>query len=110
MPTISKSACRCGGTRTDGVCDRCGVVRGKHAKTTTERGYGGDWAKLSKRIRKERPLCEPCWREGRVRSATEVHHIVSIARAPHLRLDANNLMSVCRECHEQLEKRQQPVR
>lgn len=105
MPTIAKTACRCGGTRTNGQCDRCGIKRGIQTQKTTVRGYGADWARLSKRIRTERPLCEQCMREGRVRAAVEVHHIVPIARAPHLRLDVDNLMSVCRECHETLEKR-----
>ena len=39
-----------------------------------------------------------------VTAATEVHHIVKIKDRPELRLEWSNLMSVCRDCHERIEK------
>lgn len=104
MPSLNKTACRCGGTRIDGACDRCGTRRGRHQASTTARGYGSDWARLSKRIRTERPLCQVCQAQGKVTAATEVHHLLPITLSPHLRLEPTNLLSVCRVCHEELER------
>jgi hypothetical protein len=33
----------------------------------------------------------------------DMHHIQSIADAPGRRMDWNNWLAVCRECHEELE-------
>lgn len=38
-------------------------------------------------------VCNRCW------PATEVHHIIKIAARPDLRLDQENLMSLCKSCH-----------
>jgi 5-methylcytosine-specific restriction endonuclease McrA len=32
-------------------------------------------------------------------AAEEVHHIVPICEAPHLRLDVKNLVALCKKCH-----------
>lgn len=50
-------------------------------------------------------LCEECSRQGRVKAAEDVHHIVSFmstddpVRRNRIAYDYNNLMSVCKECH-----------
>ena len=94
--------CRCGAI-VRGVCDVCskGVTVGQ--RTTAERGYDHRWRLLSERKRTESPLCEVCQKDGMVTPATEVHHIVPIARAPQLRLVWSNLVSVCKACHEKIE-------
>jgi 5-methylcytosine-specific restriction endonuclease McrA len=33
----------------------------------------------------------------------DMHHIVSIAKAPERRMERSNWLAVCRECHEDLE-------
>lgn len=104
MPILNRTACKCGGTRTDGKCDRCHTSKGKHERTTTQRGYGADWQRVSRMVRELRPLCEVCQARGIVRAASEVHHKQPISIAPSLRLEMSNLMSVCRECHEWLER------
>lgn len=91
--------CRCGAI-VDKHCERC---KPQHAKTTKQRGYGNDWRKLSLHKRTIDPLCEHCLSHGKTTPATEVHHIIPIASAPHLRMDTDNLMSVCHACHEELE-------
>lgn len=93
--------CRCGAI-VNNRCERCQPSR-THRRTTTERGYDHQWRKLSERKRATDPLCEHCLSQGRTTPASEVHHIVPIAVAPHLRLDWDNLMSVCHPCHELLE-------
>lgn len=94
--------CRCGAI-VERHCERC-RPRQVRSKTTAERGYDHRWRDLSERKRRENPLCEECEREGTVTPATEVHHVVPIAQAPHLRLQWANLMSVCSACHAKLER------
>jgi len=93
--------CRCGAVVKDHkgfFCAKCGA--GKKAQTTTQRGYDGQWNRLSQRLRAERPLCEVCLVHGMVKPSTEVHHKLSIEAAPHLRLEPNNLMCLCNDCHK----------
>ena len=60
---------------------------------TAARGYDGTWRKLRLMVLREQPLCA-C---GRV--ATEVDHIIPIAKAPELRLEMSNLQAMCKSCH-----------
>ena len=94
--------CRCGAI-VKGKCERCDKPA-PSGITTAERGYDHRWRRLSERKRIEQPLCEQCEADGMVTPATEVHHKIPIAEAPHLRLVWSNLMSVCRTCHEVIEK------
>ena len=63
------------------------------------------WRQLRRAKLSETPLCERCTKEGRVRAATEVHHVVPIesaiseAEKRRLAYDFSNLQSLCRECH-----------
>lgn len=99
---MTKRLCRCGAI-VDGKCARCAPVS-THTKTTAERGYDHAWRRLSERVRIEQPLCERCEQQGKVKAARHVHHVQPIAVAPWLRLERSNLMAVCVECHEELEK------
>ena len=99
---ISK-ACVCGGIVRDNVCNRCGPKKRGHRKSRHQRGYGNDWERLSKRTKREFPLCVPCWQIGRVTPAGSTHHIVKIRDAPELRLDRDNLLTVCESCHGDLD-------
>jgi len=65
--------------------------------------YGRSWTAVSRRYREQQPLCESCRAEGRVRLGEERHHIVPIRIAPERRLDVDNLLNLCRPCHERLE-------
>ena len=93
--------CRCGDI-VEGKCPRCRP--GEHSKKTADRGYDNQWTELSKRYRANNPLCERCFGMGKTTAASEVHHIQKISDAPHLRLDADNLMAVCGECHKELDR------
>ncbi len=55
-------------------------------------------------MQRDRYLCRRCLEHGRVTSATDSHHIRKMATHPDLHLDADNRVSLCRECHEVLEK------
>lgn len=69
------------------------------------------WRMLRIEKLSETPWCEECLRHGRLRGATEVHHITPIQSAgtmqgmAALAYDKRNLMSVCEECHLELHRR-----
>ena len=73
--------------------------------SATERGYNNQWQKIRKVKIGLNPLCELCERKGRVVPAAVVHHIQPVDDMPLLRLEINNLMSLCRECHERIHGR-----
>ena len=50
------------------------------------------------------PLCEECREAGRVRVATEVHHILERKEHPHLAFTLSNLQSLCKSCHSKHSK------
>lgn len=70
------------------------------------RGYGKEWTKLRKLIlERDKGLCQPSLRQGRVVIATEVDHIVSKAAAKKLgwtqaQIDhPNNLQAISKDEH-----------
>lgn len=96
--------CRCGAIVRKGLCERCKPPAPKQDRgTTKERGYGHDWRRLSELARQEEPLCKVHEARGIVRPATERHHIEKIRDAPDRRLDFDNTISVCGDCHKEIE-------
>ena len=63
-------------------------------------------------LRRDKYQCQICKRYGRMRQATEVHHIVHIEDDPSRALDASNLISLCKACHnaQHPEKMKKPGR
>ncbi len=72
----------------------------RHARTTTQRGYGWDWQQLRQNLLRHNPLCKDCESKGIARPATEVHHVTKIKDDAERRLDVENLMPLCGECHD----------
>jgi len=67
--------------------------------TSTERGYGTAWRKLRDRaMRRDKWLCQPCLREGRVTPATEGDHIEPKSKGGKDVLD--NVQAICTSCHK----------
>ena len=59
--------------------------------------YGRSWRRIRAAYVKAHPFCEQCFKEGRMSMVDEVHHILPLARGgTH---DEENLMSLCRSCH-----------
>lgn len=64
------------------------------------------WKKLREWKLVNSPLCEVCKSEDRITIAEEVHHIVSfvsvedINEIMKLAYDYDNLMSICKQCHQ----------
>lgn len=69
----------------------------KRRPTPAARGYDEAWRALRAEVLRERPWCERpgCGSTDRL----NVHHVVSIRRAPHRRLDRTNLQVLCHACH-----------
>ena len=95
--------CRCGQDCPPGktLCQRCAPAAKKPRK-----GRSSRWDKLSRQVRRQRPLCERCKQQGRITAATEVHHKRSVERHPELEYDPNNLLALCHYCHQEIEGRQ----
>lgn len=88
------------------TCSRCGKRertgwdRNKRRGTRQERGYDEPYLKLRRQKKTANPLCEECERNGYTTLMKEVHHIVSFdGLNDPLRLDWDNLESLCKTCH-----------
>lgn len=58
------------------------------------------WKKLRMAHLIEFPLCEECLKEKIIEPAIDVHHIISFVDNINLAYDTNNLMSLCKKCHQ----------
>lgn len=119
MPQRSKKLCAVPGCPTKTLTRWCD----EHSKTTaivrpydtrrgssSERGYDGPWRKLRLvALRRDDYLCQECLKNGRPTTAQEVHHIQGIDVAPELRLEIDNLASVCKPCHLRLTAEEQGI-
>ena len=62
--------------------------------------YGRCWSRIRRRYALEHPLCERCLAKGRAVPVDEVHHIIPVSKGgTH---DRENLMSLCRSCHNKI--------
>ena len=62
-------------------------------------------AKRTRVLKRDGYQCRECLRYGRVTEATTVHHIKPLDENPDLKLDSNNLISVCNSCHNKMHDR-----
>ena len=66
---------------------------------TTQRGYGWSWQKIRKRIiARDKNLCQPCFRKGKLTEAEAVDHIVPKSRGGDD--SESNLECICHPCHK----------
>jgi len=64
--------------------------------TKRDRGYGGEWEKISLMFRQDHPVCQVC----NDAPSMDTDHIVPFTGINDpLRTDWNNLQAVCRKCH-----------
>lgn len=83
-------------------CDKHATKRNERPRLSAqERGYDGRWQRVRAQYIAAHPLCMDCEKQGRTTPAVDVHHIEKISDAPERRLDAANLMALCRACHNQ---------
>ena len=60
--------------------------------------YDANWSKVRNQKMHLNPLCEDCLPDT-LTPAQEVHHIKKAKDYPALRLQLDNLMSLCKTCH-----------
>ena len=64
--------------------------------TCNERGYDGQWKRISRIYRQSHPVCEMC----NVELSVDVDHIVPFSGVDDpRRTDWSNLQALCRKCH-----------
>lgn len=102
--TLVSTGAYCEAHLSDGVASRYGG-RGSSA----ERGYDARWRVVREAYLKAHPLCERCDKQGKVEPATMVHHIRAL-RDGGDRLNPNNFMSLCFDCHAIVEGRKIEVK
>lgn len=118
-PSRSKRTCSVGGCpnlTSERWCDT-------HAKNTNitsfndkrrgsaaSRGYDGQWRKTrTLALRRDSYLCQECLKDDRPTPAQEVHHIIGIDVDPTLRLDIDNIISLCASCHKKITEQDQGI-
>lgn len=77
--------------------------RGSKKDTLKKRGFYQ--SKAWRRVRllalqRDHHLCQECLKKQRIKTATEVHHIMALEDHPQLGLELSNLISLCWDCHE----------
>lgn len=83
----------------EGMESRYGY-RGSNA----ERGYDTQWRTVRHRYLGQHPLCERCDSAGKTEPATMIHHKVAL-RDGGKRLNPDNFMALCDNCHAIIEGR-----
>lgn len=61
--------------------------------------------KREKILRRDEYLCQECKRYGKATPATTVHHVIPIEQDMSLKLNSNNLISLCEQCHNKMHDR-----
>lgn len=56
-------------------------------------------------LKRDNYRCKECSRYGKTTEAVTVHHIVPVRENESLRLDNNNLISLCNACHNRMHDR-----
>ncbi|KJZ83230.1 MULTISPECIES: HNH endonuclease [Clostridium] len=56
-------------------------------------------------LKRDNYLCQECKRYGKTTGATTVHHVKPLEHNLELRLDNNNLVSLCSKCHDKMHDR-----
>jgi len=71
--------------------------------------HSKDWRNCRRIKMANNPLCEECLKKGKLVEAEEVHHIIPIdtKQGWELRLNLDNLESLCTECHNEKHKSRQ---
>lgn len=65
------------------------------------------WRDLRERVlRRDEYMCQECKRFGKTEQAVIVHHIFESDKRPDLFYSTDNLVSLCKKCHENMHDRQ----
>ena len=113
MPTKPRKPCRhpgCPALTDNGWCERHASERPKQKETLARKIRN---TRLMKRVARQaryaHPLCSDPFgahiKTGVLPLAEQTHHVVSLADDPSRAVDEDNLMPLCAECHEEIERR-----
>ena len=71
--------------------------------SSASRGYDAEWRRVRvQALERDKYECQHCKLRRIAKRATDVHHIIPVVEAPHLRLVLSNLLSLCHECHSSI--------
>ena len=106
MPQRPKRPCRkpgCPELTNTGYCTNHSDTKPAydlHRGSAHSRGYDADWRRVRLlALQRDYGLCLHCQAAGRVTQAVDVDHKVPILQRADLRLEVDNLQSLCRSCH-----------
>jgi len=71
---------------------------GYHREASDPRYHTPRWTRLSQRFRAAHPLCEECKRNGIIKAADCVDHIVPVPICEDF-FDEKNLQALCNDCN-----------
>lgn len=107
MPERIPRPCSTPGCRELTTQGKCGQHKKEESKrydsqrgTAHQRGYTGRWQKARIAYLRRNPLCVVCGREGRVKEATDVDHIIPHKGDRELFWDESNWQSLCKHHHD----------
>ncbi|CAI3193145.1 HNH endonuclease [Clostridium neonatale] len=64
------------------------------------------WKTKRERIlKRDDYMCKECKRYGKTTGATTVHHVYPLEERPELKINNNNLISLCSKCHDKMHDR-----
>jgi 5-methylcytosine-specific restriction protein A len=94
----------CGRLVKSGYCEACcpaiKVLGNENIRcSASNRGYDRAWQRFRLWFLERHPFCEDCRKKGKMRPATEPHHLKKVAEYPELRLVEENLLALCHWHH-----------
>ena len=110
MPTRPKRPCAhigCKELVSSGYCEKHKPPPYQYQdkrESASKRGYDRRWQVFSRQFIANNPLCVECLRDNKYEPAVLVHHIIPLKQNGD-KYDENNLMPLCFNCHEVVEKR-----
>jgi 5-methylcytosine-specific restriction enzyme A len=81
--------------------------RDRYRGSAHQRGYSARWRRLRADVLTSEPLCRYCARDGKVRAATVVDHIVPHKGNAGLMWARSNLQPLCARCHNSAKQREE---
>lgn len=82
------------------TCKPANRPREEQRGSSSDRGYDSTWYRLSKWHAKREPLCRECYFRGRKTPWELTNHVLPVRDRPDLRLDRENLSSMCKAHHD----------
>ncbi|WP_069649649.1 HNH endonuclease [Caloranaerobacter ferrireducens] len=84
-------------------------IRNVRDKKYTEFYHSKEWEKTRRLVlSRDKGLCQHCLKENKIVFADVVHHIVELKQDWSKRLELDNLISLCHECHNKIHSKDTP--